>query len=41
MKKLIVVILSSIFILSCGKKGPPVYNDKKVESGHLIQKYFS
>ncbi len=41
MKKLIVVILSSIFILSCGKKGPPVYNDKKAESNHLIQKYFS
>jgi len=41
MKKLLIITISSIIFLSCGKKGPPVYEEKKVTSTNIIQKYFS
>jgi hypothetical protein len=41
MKKLLIIIISGVFVFSCGKKGPPVYEEKKTSSTNIIQKYFS
>jgi len=40
MKKLLIIIISGIVFFSCGKKGPPIYEEKKITSTNIIQKYF-
>ena len=45
MKKLLIIIISGVFFFSCGKKGPPVYEEKEFgkQLSYILdtKKYFS